>query len=67
MCVCVYVCVVSRAGAVGSSRSGTVREDAKKKRRGRGENEVPKELQRKKSRQMNERVRICAKIESRKM
>lgn len=63
MCVYKCECVVSRAGAVGSSRRGA----AKKKRRGRGENEVPRELHRKKSRQMNERVRVCAKIESRKM
>lgn len=58
MCVCVYVCVVSRAGAVGSKKG----KDAAGEK-----NEVPKELHRKKSRQMNERVRICAQIESRKM
>lgn len=50
-----------------SSRRSTVRENAKMKRHSRGEDEVPKGLHRKKSRQMNERVCICAKVKGKKM
>ncbi len=52
--VCVCCCFESRGG--GSSSRSTAREDAKMKRRSMGENEVPKELHRKKSREMNECV-----------
>lgn len=67
MCVCICVCGFKSRGG-GKQQEGHSKGGCKKGRDAAGEkNEVPKELHRKKSRQINERVRICAQIESRKM